>query len=52
MRLNITSIIILCALITGAVFHIGGWHNSNGSGDELVDVIPNQFIGINLILIK
>jgi len=33
-------------LITGAVFHIGGCHNSNVSGGDMVDVIPNQFTPI------
>jgi murein DD-endopeptidase MepM/ murein hydrolase activator NlpD len=46
MRLNIVGIIIFCALITGAVFHIGGCHNSNGSGGGMAEDIQNEFTPI------
>jgi hypothetical protein len=46
MRLNIIGIIIFCALITGAVSHIGGCHNSNGSGGGMAEDIQNEFTPI------
>ncbi len=46
MRLNIVGIVIFCALITGAVFHIGGCNKSNGSGGAMVGGIQNEFTPI------
>lgn len=46
MRLNIVGIVIFCALITGAVFHIGGCNKSNGSGGGMVGGIQNEFTPI------
>jgi Peptidase family M23 len=46
MRINITGIIILCALLIGAFLHIGGCHESNGSGGGMVEDIQNEFTPI------
>lgn len=46
MRINVTGIIILCALLIGAFFHIGGCHESNGNGGGMVEDIQNEFTPI------
>lgn len=46
MRLNIIGLIIFSVLITGAVFHIGGCHNSNGSGGGMPEDVQNEFTPI------
>ena len=51
MRQNIFGIIIFCALITGAVFHIGGCNKSNGSGGGMVESIQNEFTPIIVSLV-
>ena len=46
MRINITGIIIFCALLIGAFLHIGGCHESNGNGGGMVENIQNEFTPI------
>jgi hypothetical protein len=46
MKSRVLGIIVVSALIAGAVFHIGGCHNSNGSGGGMVDNIQNTFTPI------
>ena len=46
MKINAIGIIIFCALITGAAFHIGGCNKSNGSGGSMVEGTQNEFTPI------